>query len=227
MNFMEDFVKYMAFQAHTNPWCKQEHMLTPLRMKYLMAIAIGMQEGDINIIHRELANTGREYMDLKIVFFGSEDVCFWNLRLDDGGITDMPKKYNPRTSILNAANREWIRDTLHVFRGWDTGALYSLLRDVLPGKAFSNTKAINGLTPCVTTAVNLADAFSNLMYVYRVDETGYEHAEPALRNQGTVVEPESVTPGPVIEINMPKQCDGPCDRKTFWVRSEETNKKDK
>lgn len=186
MNFIDEYAKYMAFCAHAIPWCKQEHEITPLRMKYLMAIAIGMNEGNNAVCKRYVPDAGWEYKDLKIIFYGSEDVQFEYMDKDTN-LCEMPKKYNPRTEI-SAENREWIRDTLHAFRKWNTGALEALLRDTLPGKAFSNTWEAR-YSSCETTAEHLRDAFSNLMYLYRVDETGYVHVEPALRNRGAVITP--------------------------------------
>lgn len=185
MNFIDEYAKYMAFCAHTNPWCKQEHEITPRRMKYLMAIAIGMHEGNNAACKRYNPEAGWEYKDLKIVFYGSKDVNFVYL-MKDATLCDMPEKYNPRTGI-SAENREWIRDTLHAFRKWDTDVIYAVLRDALPGKAFSNSVDARW-SPCETTAENLRDAFSNLMYWHHVDETGNVHVELAMRNSRTVVE---------------------------------------
>lgn len=130
MTDITDVANYIALLANTEPKYEQRYPLTFRRMKYLLMLTQAFS------VHALRSSTFAAWFEIgtsgiDIPKFRPENLRKTANEKDEWEFKTPESDFNPR-KVLNAAERELIRDVLYALRGWRTANIHALIVSSLP-----------------------------------------------------------------------------------------------
>lgn len=132
MTDITDVANYIALLANTEPKYEQRERLTFQRMNCLLLLTQAFSVHTLrSSMFKAWFEIGTSKVRVDIPKLRRKNVRKKHEIMDEWDVETPESDYNPR-KVLNAAERELIRDVLYALRGWRTANIHALIVTSLP-----------------------------------------------------------------------------------------------